>query len=262
MKFRIPELFLGALLAVAIFSIGVLFALPVSVKVPTNEIAQSLWVPSDSVGLYTMVLAVFTALLVVVSAAQGYFILQSDKTAKAAAEAARKSADAATQSADAAYAAERARFFIVIDKHNLTEVLKHVTDRGGLAPGENFYIRFHFVNYGKTPGIIKELTIDSRIAPDPVDPLSHPLIPKQFPARMVGTNEGTEPDGYSPKSLKQSEVQAIALNRDRLWFWGRLYYDDVFGNHHVHKFFYRSEAFANGECILRPFDYKGHNQST
>jgi hypothetical protein len=56
---------------------------------------EPLWMPTDSVGLYTLVLAVFTGLLVVVSAGQGYFLIRSDKTARIAAEAASRSARAA-----------------------------------------------------------------------------------------------------------------------------------------------------------------------
>jgi len=56
---------------------------------------QSLWIPTDSVGLYTLALAVFTALLVGVSAFQGFFLLRADKTARIAANAAGRSADIA-----------------------------------------------------------------------------------------------------------------------------------------------------------------------
>jgi hypothetical protein len=91
MKFRTPELFLGAFLAVAIFACGMLFASPLSFQInnptPTQgtqhqaanklsengDKAQSLWVPTDSVGPYTLVLAVVTALLVGVSGLQVFF---------------------------------------------------------------------------------------------------------------------------------------------------------------------------------------------
>jgi hypothetical protein len=56
---------------------------------------QSLWVPVDSVGLYTLVLAAFTGLLVAVSGIQGYFLLRADRTARIAANAANLSARAA-----------------------------------------------------------------------------------------------------------------------------------------------------------------------
>jgi hypothetical protein len=111
MRFRVPELFPGCLLTVAIFSMGILFASPfqpesykqtaateqhsTDKKTENNENAQSLWVPVDSVGLYTLVLAVFTGLLTLVSAAQGYFLLRADKTARIAADAANLNAKAA-----------------------------------------------------------------------------------------------------------------------------------------------------------------------
>jgi hypothetical protein len=56
---------------------------------------QSLWVPIDSVGLYTLVLCVFTGILATVSIFQGVMLLRSDKTARIAANAAKQSADAA-----------------------------------------------------------------------------------------------------------------------------------------------------------------------
>ena len=60
-----------------------------------NAKTEPLWVPTDSVGLYTLVLAVFTGLLVFVSIGQGYFLLRADKTARIAANAANLSAKAA-----------------------------------------------------------------------------------------------------------------------------------------------------------------------
>jgi hypothetical protein len=165
-------------------------------------------------------------------------------------------ADAARKSADASFAAERARFFIIIEHHNLKEIIANVESRGNLADGENFSIRYRLQNYGKTPGIIRELTLDSMIATDPVDPPSHFLVIKEFAERMIGANGSTEPDWYSPTTSPHlSQVQAIGRNHARL-------YDDVFGNHQVHKFYLRSNRIIGGDCILQPFDYKDHNQST
>jgi hypothetical protein len=97
-KFRFSEIFFGMLLAVAIFAMGMLFASSPSLQKPSaeqhqdveqqapnkasehHENAHSLWVPTDSVGLYTLVLAI-------VSAAQGYFLLRADRTARTTAEA-------------------------------------------------------------------------------------------------------------------------------------------------------------------------------
>src|SRR6266702_2128560 len=112
MKYRPPDIVIGVLLTVAIFSLGLMFSpsrpLPInsgskqqsSDQQPDAKIAEhtskleSLWVPTDSVGLYTLVLAVFTGLRVAVSGAPGYFLLRADNTARIAAESAKKSADA------------------------------------------------------------------------------------------------------------------------------------------------------------------------
>jgi hypothetical protein len=115
MKFRVPEIVLGAFLTVAVFAMGMLFASSPSLqtqgyiqhatteqhaqdkKAENHEPIQSLWVPTDSVGLYTLVLAIFTGLLAVVAGVQGFFMLRADKTARIAANAARDSADVANK---------------------------------------------------------------------------------------------------------------------------------------------------------------------
>lgn len=50
--------------------------------------SQSLWIPIDSVGLYTLVLCVFTAILAIVSIFQGAMLIRANKTAKISADAA------------------------------------------------------------------------------------------------------------------------------------------------------------------------------
>jgi hypothetical protein len=260
MRFRTPKLFLGVFLAVAILAIGMLFApsrsLSAETATPHQTVeAQSLWIPTDSVVLYTLVLAAFTALLVVVSGWQGYFLLRADKTARIA-------ANAATKSADAAFAAERAIFFIVIEAHNLSQIIANVENGGVLGAGENFSIKYRFQNYGKTPGIIKALVLDLMINTDPVDPPIQPVTIKEFPEYMIGADGSTKEDWFSPTIAPNVlQVQAIGRNNARLWFYGRLYYDDVFGNQQVHKFYFRSVRIGS-DCILQPFEYKDHNRST
>jgi hypothetical protein len=57
-----------------------------------NPKTQSLWVPTDSVGLYTLVLSVFTGVLAAVSIFQGVMLLRADKTSAAIAGATQKQA--------------------------------------------------------------------------------------------------------------------------------------------------------------------------
>jgi len=179
------------------------------------------------------------------------------------------SAEAASRSADAAVAVERARFFIVIDKHNLTEIVKLVEiskaiENGSIPGGDNICITYRFKNYGKTPGIVRELIVDSMIVPDPIDPPALFLSTKDFPEYMIGASDSTKVANYSPVTPPLiSQVRSIGRNAVRLWFFGRLYYDDVFGNHQVHRFYFRSKSsLGSDSIILEPFEYKDYNQST
>jgi hypothetical protein len=244
-----------ALVALIAFAAWLFVGLPL-LYLPAGE-SHSLWVPTDSVGLYTLVLAVFTAVLAGVSIFQGFLLLRADKTARIA-------ADAAKRSADSAFAAERARFFIVIESHNLSSLVSNVEATGRiLVGGEKVSIQYRFQNYGKTPGIIKELSLASAVAPSPVDPQSHRLLYKDFTEHMIGANGSTKTVTYFPERLPNGfEIQAIGKNATRFWFYGRLYYDDVFGNHQVHKFYFRSVRISGEGCILEPFDYGDHNKST
>ena len=72
-----------------------------------------------------------------------------------------RSTFAATKAAKATIAVERARFYIVIDKHNLTEIVKLVEnseagENSDIPGGDNISITYRFKNYGKTPGIIRD----------------------------------------------------------------------------------------------------------
>jgi hypothetical protein len=58
------------------------------------------WYPSDAIGLYTFLLAVFTAGLTVASVWQGYFLVRADKSARRAADAALAAANAASTQAN------------------------------------------------------------------------------------------------------------------------------------------------------------------
>jgi hypothetical protein len=106
MRFRVPELFLGAFLATAIFSMGILFSSTIfpphqaseahsdHLEEKTKKIvdAES---ADDRIAKYTLWLAILTGALVVVSTFQGYFLIRSDRTARIAAETARKSTETA-----------------------------------------------------------------------------------------------------------------------------------------------------------------------
>jgi hypothetical protein len=96
MRFRTPEIFLGAFLAVAIFAMGMLYAssvAPPNAKPESSaqngaqqETAKS--GTDERIADYTWWLAVLTGALVLTALGQGFFIARSDKTARISAEAA------------------------------------------------------------------------------------------------------------------------------------------------------------------------------
>jgi hypothetical protein len=184
MKFRVPELFLGAFLASAIFAMGFLFASTPSfqqyrtteersgtqeakkkpVKVSESESSD------DRIAKYTLWLAILTGALVCVSAFQGYFLLRADKTARIAAEAALKSAIAAAQSAEAQIAVEGGRLLCLPQDCSFWNQVGSLADRWPQAPvkplNRIFDVSFVLKNYGKTPATLIEVVAVLTKLPD------------------------------------------------------------------------------------------------
>jgi hypothetical protein len=197
-----------------------------------------------------------------------------DATRDAVVEAAKASeagliaSEAAKLAAEASVAAERARFFIVIDDYNIDSVLYEIRKKGQaslvisiVGPDTPPAVKYRFRNYGKTPAIIKEISLGMILASDPVDPVYSVQI-QSFRENMIAGGDATEAVEFSYRSPLDTD-QATALDKmeARLWFFGRVDYDDVFGASHTHRFYFRTVMWE-GNCILQPYDYKHYNQST
>jgi hypothetical protein len=214
------------------------------------------WITHDAAGF-------FTAWLVIVGFGQAGLFVWQLRYMRIGMRDATVAANAARDSSAALVAAERARFFIVISGQNLTNLVDTANQNGRLTGGENIVITYQFKNYGKTPGVVRELVIDSMIATDPVDPQLHALVIKDFPEHMIAGGDATVPDNYSPLTFPDfSHIDAIGRNQARLWLFGRLYYDDVFGKPQTHRFYFRSVCLPGQTVILQPYDYKDYNKST
>lgn len=178
-------------------------------------------------------------------------------------------ANAAKAAGEASVAAERARFFIAIDDYNFSAILNdhvHHYDEHGIFGGAGRAslpkITYRFRNYGKTPGILKEISMDMRFGKEPEDCV-YPVTITSLSESMVGAGDSTKEKEHSMLvPLDVEQAAAIATNEYRLWFFGRVDYDDVLGGpSHTHRFFFRTVMWE-GECILQPYDYKHYNQST
>jgi hypothetical protein len=149
MRFRVPELFLGAFLAVAIFAMGLLFASSAFQPYRAEQQdttahradkesnqghqAKSLWIPEDSTGFFTLWIAAFTGILAVST----IFLWRSTRDA----------AIAGRRAAEHIPRVERAYLFVG-PFHPITQ----------MKLNENYQITkvgLRFENHGKTPAILK-----------------------------------------------------------------------------------------------------------
>jgi hypothetical protein len=269
MKFRTPELFLGALLAVAIFAMGMLFASSVWFPIQNGELrpgteqqvtnkvsensgrTQSLWIPTDSVGLYTLVLAIFSALLVGVSGAQGYLLLRADRTARIVADAAKKSAEVAEA---ALFKVEVAYPYAVIRDHWIDVEQNRIR---GVNMGT--VVSFYFTNHGRTPAAITEVFCQlycEKGIPPPILPPDRPynwldgaVVPaghdsKDFTFNM---NQGMFDGFYAGQFADESNI---------VWLMGYARYEDVFDNKYILGFCF---AFGTEKAAFYPVGGDGYN---
>jgi hypothetical protein len=93
MKFRVPELFLGCFLTVAVFCIGMTFSTIFQPNGAGSSFAKSAVAHSDTaddrIARYTLWLAILTGGLVLVSSFQFYFLNRAEKTSQSLAKLAR-----------------------------------------------------------------------------------------------------------------------------------------------------------------------------
>jgi hypothetical protein len=177
-------------------------------------------VTDQRLATYTLALAVFTGLLVLVSVFQIALLLSADKTATETAKAAKKSADAATSAANtSAQALEIAQRAIL------------TTDDWDLRPesfGPNLGAQFVFnlINSGPTPAETIEAIFRSRIDANLPDvPDWEPLTP--YPG-FVRPNFKITIYAQKWNPISPANYQAIVDGRFFMWTYGRIVYRDIF----------------------------------
>jgi len=208
---------------------------------------------------FTAALFAATAALVVATGALAYYAFRQSRDMK-------ESLKITKVASDAAVAAERARFFIAINDYNISDILLVFAgqrDRIVRMVGQSTQpaISYSLRNYGKTPGIIKEVSFSMQISSEPVDPVYSVTI-SAFPEYMIASGSATEAAwAVHDFPLDPSQADAMYRNHAHLWFFGRIDYEDVFGGHQCHRFYFRTVMWE-GKCILQPYDYKHYNEST
>jgi hypothetical protein len=209
---------------------------------PNSGETQSLWIPNDSVGLYTLVLSVFTGVLAAVSIFQGIMLLRSDKTARIA-------ADAAKLNAQAVIAAERAYVFVEINLENVADIINYMHDMPSVAP-RPILIQYCFTNYGKTPAVIKSIGYGAVVAEN---------LPRQreyshvlhLPTHLLGAETSTRMIEYDEFKISAAVASSIRNLKDTFWFYGEIVYDDTFDRQKTFDFVFHVGGISEGFTLYR-----------
>lgn len=186
--------------------------------------------------------AVFAAALTLTSFAQGLFILQANRVAKAAAQAAKKTADW-LQIVEGAYVAEQ-----IVHKDDIYERVLHqsksalVNESAETNGSPDLSVTIKLVNFGKTPAMLKSwaaaLFFDSAVrTPD--------LDPRLFPIRMLGPREQSGEYGSPVISVKfPSPEQSKKFKEGSLYLWvkGYIDFEDIHGHATKREFVWRYDV--------------------
>ena len=192
---------------------------------------------SDPVSYFTYILSVFTGVLGVVSIIQIGFLIQSDRTARIA-------ANAANLNAQAAIGAELP--IISLSSISLLREQSGMAVHIVGAPGKELVLKINFKNFGRSPaeliGICVEWVVVDRLPATPIYKTIFPYRPGIF----------IEPDKLTPTGpirakiiLQDDEVAAISDESKFLWVFGYLSFKDaVIGKIHISPFCSRWQSYA------------------
>ncbi len=151
-----------------------------------------------------------------------------------AALAASRAAKAAQKSADAIPTLERAYIFLKIERNNFEGVVQeNVYPKHGHAQ-----VQFKFTNHGKTPAIVKEINYDLHHWTEMNEP-SYSL--NRVGSDYLVIDGGTSTSLYDvtdPIEVSEPIKEQMRKGRGAIWFFGRVVYDDVFGQEHVTSFWW------------------------
>jgi hypothetical protein len=240
MRFRVPELFLGCFLTVAVFAVGISFSSQYRQATQDQRASKRAneqnhsqkdeglwdWITHDAAGF-------FTIWLVVVGGGQlGLFYFQL-RLIRESLGPAKEAAIAAKAAAEALPAIERAYVFIIPEIRSL-DLVPYISGVGGYY--SQVEIHFRIENHGKTPAVIKGVDARLKVLNDAPNNEIH-LIVEFVPDKILAGGASYEPH-LSPRicEIDDTIAERIEAGHSAIWFFGSIYYDDLFGKEHVTRF--------------------------
>ena len=203
-----------------------------------REKSSILWEKTwnDPVAFFTLVLALFSGILVVVSFVQIHFLINADGISEKSAKAATEAAQAAKLNADALMKAEGAQLW-------MDEVKVHGIRTNPSALKLTYVVR----NFGNSPGWVhhKPMNVFIGATLPPQRQLDEMGAPDNI---FVPSKHFTSGESTIPTVLAQPVVDALLAPNPTIFMfiYGSINYRDVFGKEHLAGFAYQIR-FGSGD---------------
>jgi hypothetical protein len=248
LRFHLPDILLGILLATALFALGATFwssKYPPSQPDSSTKTSDSRNQQKQQDGWWERArdpIAVFTFCLVAVGAIQiGFFYRQLDLIRKSlapaekAANAAQDAANAANANAQAVIDAERAHLYVIIKNETVdsTFASARMYDKSPsmhpnkmTGPGIQYVLR----NYGKTPAILQHIWHGISIQTAPTE--MRTLVAGEGALQVIGVNTDAPIETVTyTEPFTFGDARALVTEDKVLYFFGQADYSDAFGGH-------------------------------
>ncbi len=181
----------------------------------------------DPIVFFTLVLAISTILLWRDTKGLRSVAIRQAKDTREALFIAKQSADAATKSVDDAVLRDRAYVFI----ENATCPIPD----GHMFETENtLQVEYLFHNHGSTAAFLKSWEVDARYIPDGY-PGQARFKPAFIGVAPVGADKTSGPHTVQFKLTNEEFSSAKFSKEGRIFFWGFITYEDIFGREHATK---------------------------
>lgn len=150
-------------------------------------------------------------------------------------------AKAAQESAETIPKLERAYLFEVVRTGERQFI--NVFDEIRKNPTETKYLRIHYYvkNHGKTPAIIKEYGTGADSCPNSAT-TNYDLLVEDNPLVIEPGDAKTQFFAASHDPIDIENVAAFESGEKHINFYGKIVYDDFFGNEHITSFYWRFKA--------------------
>lgn len=244
MKFRVPEILTGTLLAVAIFALGATFSnvgqkdqhlaarkseAHGGTKLPDAELAGTTWLTKDASGFFAFIAATIAVGQALLFLYQLRLMNRGMGHTETAAQAAVRAADGTTAAVDLAKANARheMRAYVMLETARIV----------GLEVGSTPVAHLTFKNFGQTPAI--DATIWCVLGFDRY-PLDESHIPAQsdqhFPQPMAPGNTYETSCTNEQEVMDIKKLSALSGGDYAVYAIGMFQYKDVFGVSHETRF--------------------------